>query len=173
MKYRAFGNEKTLVFWAGLAAVFMFFSLSACARGNYGSLMWDRELDDTFVNYQVLPDHRYYITGGYGAPSAILALQNDYLLENSANLWVPVPDVDSSHVKKWIDNLSPEEKFWEGGEFLAAYILSPAGERVGAWYSGQRQTTVEFLEGDRIKVYTPELKPSFGGEKKEKMPTKP
>jgi hypothetical protein len=173
MKYRVFYNDKTLVFWAGLAAVFMLFTLSACAAGNSGSLMWDRELDDMFVNYQVLPDHRYYITGGYGAPSAILAIHNDYLLENSANLWVPVPDVNSGHVKKWIDNLSPEEKFWESDQFMAKYILSPTGDRVGAWYSGQRHTTVKFLEGNRIKVYTPELKPSFGGEKREKMTIKP
>jgi len=174
MKCRAFYNEKRLdIFLAGLTGAFMLFSLAACAGGNYGTVEWNRELDDAFVSYQVLPDHRYYITGGYGAPSAILAIHNDYLLENSANLWVPVPDVDSSHVKKWIDNLSPEENFWEGGEFLAAYILSPNGDRVGAWYSGQRHTTVQFMEGNRIKVYTPDLKPAFGGEDKEAMTTKP
>jgi hypothetical protein len=174
MKYRTSYNEKILdVFFAGLVIFFVLLILAACAAGNYGTVVWDRELDDTFVSYQVLPDHRYYITGGYGAPSAILAIHNDYLLENSANLWVPVPDVDSSHVKKWVDNLSAEENFWKGGPFQAAYILAPDGDRIGAWYSGQRHTTVKFLEGNRVKVFTPDLKPSFGGEEKEKTSTKP
>jgi len=174
MKYRAYYYQKTLaVFIAGLAAVFMLVILAACAPGNYGTLVWDRELDDTFVSYQILPEHRYYITGGYGAPAAILAIHSDYQLENSANLWIPVPDVKSSHVGRWVENLSPEENFWEGNEFTAYYILAPNGDKVGAWYSGQRNTTVEFLEGNRVKVYTPNLKPSFGGDNREKMETKP
>ena len=173
-KHKVFYNEKILdVFLAGLVSVFVLFFLTGCAGGNYGTVVFDRELDDAFVSYQVLPDHRYFITGGYGAPSAILAIHNDYQLENSANLWVPVPDVNSSHVKKWIDNLSPDENFWEGDQFMAGYILAPNGDKIGAWYSGQRNTTVKFLEGNMVKVYTPNLKPSFGSEKKEKTNIKP
>ncbi|MFC1844119.1 hypothetical protein ACFLZ5_04955 [Thermodesulfobacteriota bacterium] len=173
-KHKVIYNKKIPdVFFAALASVFVLFTLAGCAGGNYGTVVFDRELDDTFVSYQVLPDHRYFITGGYGAPSAILAIHNDYQLENSANLWVPVPDVNSSHVKKWIDNLSPDENFWEGDQFMAGYILAPNGDKIGAWYSGQRNTTVKFLEGNMVKVYTPNLKPSFGRDKKEKTTIKP
>jgi hypothetical protein len=146
MKQKTLYNVKIPdILSAGLAAVFMLFTLAGCGGGNYGSVVWDRELDDTFESYQVLPEHRYYITGGYGAPSAILAIHNDYQLENSAELWVPVPEVNSSHLKKWVDNLSPYEKFWEGDPFMAGYIFAPNGDKICAWYSGQRSTIVKFL----------------------------
>ena len=48
---------------------------------------------------------------------------------------------------------------------MAYRILDPAGKSVGAWYSAQRNTPVEFLEGNRIKVFVPHLKASFGGER--------
>ena len=172
-KQKKFYKKILDVFFTGLASFLVLLTLAGCAGGNFGTVVFDRELDDAFVNYQVLPDHRYYITGGYGAPSAILALHNDYQLENSAELWVPVPEISSSHVKKWVDNLSPYEKFWEGDPFMAGYILAPNGGKIGAWYSGQRSTIVEFLEDNWVKVYTPNLKPSFGGEKMEKPNMKP
>jgi hypothetical protein len=163
MKCRAFDNEKILDgFFKVLAAVFMLVTLVDCAGGNYGTVVWDLELDNKFESYQVLPDHRYYITGGYGAPAAILAIHNDYQLENNANLWVPVPDVNSKHIQKWVDNLTPEVNFWKGIQLMASSILDPDGKKVGAWYSGQRSTPVKFLEGNIIKVYTPNLEPSFG-----------
>ena len=169
MKRKDFYNDKILNrFIAVLAAVLMLASFSGCVGGNGGTLRWDRELDNKFLNYQVLPDHRYYITGGYNAPAAILAIHTDYQLENDANLWVPVPDVSSIHMQRWIDNLSPDRNFWKKNQFLAAYILDLKGNKVGAWYSGQRDTVVKFLEGNRIKVYTPDMKPSFGGDKIEK-----
>ncbi len=160
--YIIFNNWNRLV--TLLAAILALFLLAGCVGGNYGTLKWDRELDNTFASYQVLPDHNYYITGGYSAPAAILAIHNDYQLVNNANLWVPVPDVSSTYMQKWIDNLSPDINFWEKNQFLASYILDSNGKRVGAWYSGQRNTAVMFLEDNRIKVYPPDMKPSFGGD---------
>lgn len=159
-------------FFKLLAAVFMLVMFAGCAAGNYGTMAWDRELDNTFTSYQVLPGHRYYITGGYSAPAAILAIQNDYELDNDANLWVSVPDVSPSHMQKWIDNLSPDVNYWEENQFMAAYILDPNGKRVGAWYSGRRSTAVQFLENNRIKVFPPDMKPSFGGDDRKNDPIK-
>ncbi|MBW2466334.1 MAG: hypothetical protein JRF02_03455, partial [Deltaproteobacteria bacterium] len=100
MKCRFFYNINVMArLFTGLAAVFIFGTLAGCAGGNYGTLTWDRELDNKFERYEVLPDHSYYITGGYGAPAAILAIRNDYQLLNTAELWVPVPDVDSEYME--------------------------------------------------------------------------
>jgi len=128
-----------------------------CASGNYGKFDRDRDLDNMFLNYEVLPDHRYYTTGGYDAPNAILALHRDYELDNVGNLWVPIPNVNSGQMRKWIDTIAPEQNYRYSGSYFASYILAPDGKRVGAWYSYEDHTTVKFMEGNRIQVYTPQL----------------
>lgn len=163
-KLNFYDNRVMNRFFKVQAAILMLVMFAGCAGGNYGKMVWDRELDNTFASYQVLPNHRYYITGGYGAPAAILAIAVDYQLVNAANLWVPVPDVSPARMREWVDSLSNEIKFWDGQQFMAAYILDPQGKRVGAWYSGQRDTRMEFFEDNRIKVYPPNLKPGFHGD---------
>ena len=144
-----------------LATILALFLLAGCATGgNFGKLERNRDLDNMFLRYEVLPDHRYYSTGGFDAPSAILAVHTDYELDNSGNLWRGVPNVDYAQMRKWIDTIAPEENYRAGGYF-AAYILDPNGKRVGAWYSIQSTTTVKFLEGHKILVYTPDLGPDL------------
>ena len=149
-----------------LAVIFMLAMFVGCAGGNYGKVVWDRDLNNTFESYQVLPDHRYYVTGGYEAPAGIIAIHKDYQLDNGANMWVLVPNVGSGQMQRWVENLSDDVMFWNSPKFTAAYIIDPEGKRVGAWYSGQRNATIKFLEGNRIKVFPPNLKPSFGGDRR-------
>jgi hypothetical protein len=158
-----------------LITFIMAVSLPACAgKGNYGSMTFDRHLDDQFTSYQILPGYNYYITGGYSAPAAILAIQQDYQLANNGGLWVPVPDISTAHMRNWIGSLSEDNNFWQERPFLAYYILDPEGKRVGAWYSAAHKTTpVKFLEGNRISVYVPHLTPSFGGETEKENSSKP
>ncbi|MGW8160975.1 MAG: hypothetical protein ACWGN1_01880 [Desulfobulbales bacterium] len=167
MKMTNYYDKRIIGFFKMLAAIILLAMVTACAGGDYGSLVWDRQLDNTFTNYQILPDHKYYITGGYGAPAAILAINNDYQLVNDANLWVPVPDVSPARMQGWIDSLSRDIGFWNAGEFMAAYIVDKNGKRVGAWYSGDRNPVIKFFEGNRIKVYPPNLKPNVGGDRPE------
>ena len=161
-------NRVPFFFFHAVVLLLLLTMAVGCAGGkNQGKLVLDRELDNTFTSYQVLPDHEYYITGSYASPSAILAIHKAYRLDNESNLWVPVPDADSDQMRIWIGNLDKYGgiKFWSGPEFMAAYILGPDNKRVGAWYSGQRYTRLEFFEENRIKVSPPDLKPSIGGER--------
>ena len=144
-----------------VAAFFALFLLAGCAGGNYGKLDRDRDLDNMFLNYEVLPDHRYYITGGYDWPNAILAIHRDYELENSGNIWVGVPDVNTGQMRRWIDAIDPNENYRYSGAYYAAYILDPNGKRVGAWFAIENQTTVKFLEGNKIQVYPPQVRPDM------------
>ena len=138
------------------------FLLVGCATGgNFGKTERNRDLDNMFLNYQVLPDHRYYTTGGYDAPAAILAIQSDYILDNSGNLWVPIPNVDQAQMKKWIDTIAPDQNYRGTNSYFAAYILDPDGKRVGAWYSIEPNATVKFLDGKRILVNTPSSGPDL------------
>lgn len=139
-----------------VAVILALFILAGCATGaNYGKLERNRDLDNMFLRYEVLPDHRYYSTGGFDAPDAILAVHTDYELDNSVNLWRGIPNVDYGQMRKWIDTIAPEQNYRHSNAYFAAYILNPTGKRVGAWYSIEPQTTVKFLEGNKIQVRTP------------------
>lgn len=141
-----------------LIAVFMALVLVAgCAGGNYGTMDRDRDLDNMFLRYEVLPDHNYYASGGYDAPRAILALHRDYELDNSGNLWVPFPNTNSGQIRKWVDTIAPEQNYRWSNAYFAAYILDPAGKRIGAWYAIEPFTTVKFLGGNKVQVYPPDM----------------
>ena len=140
-----------------LGAFLALFVLLGCAGGNYGKLERNRELDNMFLNYEVLPDHNYYTTGGYDRPNAILALQKDYELDNTANLWVSIPNVNTAQMRVWIDTIDPDENFRYSGRYFASYILGPNGKRIGAWFAIENTTTVKFLGEKRVQVYTPDL----------------
>jgi hypothetical protein len=137
-------------------AIFALFLLVGCATGgNYGKLDWDRDLEYMFINYEVLPDHRYYSTGSYAKPEAILTVHRDYELDNSSNLWRETLNVDYAQIRKWMDNISFYPHHWPGGGYYAAYILDPNGKKVGTWYSFQPFATVKFLGENNIQVYPP------------------
>lgn len=143
-----------------LLLMVMFFApllASGCAGGNYGHFDRDRRLDNMFLNYEVLADHRYYTTGGYDAPNAILAVHRNYELDNPRDLWVGIANVDSTQMRKWIDAIAPEQNYRYSNGYFAAYIVDPAGKRIGAWYSYATTTTIKFLDGNKIQVYTPDL----------------
>jgi len=131
------------------------FIFSGCAgTGNYGTLQRDRELDQMFLSYQVLPDYKYYTSGGFDKPNAILGIHKDYRL--ISDLWKNIPNVDSAQIKKWISTIDPEDR-GIGHSYFAYYILDHEGKKVGFWYSIQNFTVVKFLEDNKIEVYTPDL----------------
>jgi hypothetical protein len=140
-----------------VAALVVIFVFSGCATTGSpkGRMERSRDLDRIFLSYEVLPDHQYYTSGGYDLPNAILAIHNDY--ELVTDLWLSIPNVNSAQIRKWIDTISPEENYRGTRGYFGAYILDPNGNRVGAWYSIQDRTTIKFLGGNKLQVYTPDL----------------
>lgn len=141
--------------WSGL----ILFSVIALAGliagcgggGNFGTLQRNQELNQKFLNSEVLPDYNYYISGGYDRPNAILGVHKDYQLVS--DLWEPV-QMNTAQLEKFIQAIDPESYRGPVGYF-AAYILDPNGKKAGIWYSIQNTTTVKFLGGSQIEVYTP------------------
>ena len=129
--------------------------------GNSGKTVRDRDLDNMFLNYEVLPDHKYYTTGGYDKPDAILALHNDYVLDNTKTYWRFIPNVDYAQMRKWIDTIAPEQDYRYSNAYIAAYILDPEGKRIGAWFSIDPHAAVKFLEGNKVLVRTPTQRLDF------------
>jgi hypothetical protein len=130
--------------------------VSGCASSaNYGTFRRDRELDNMFLSYKVLPDYNYYASGGYDKPNAILGVHKDYLMVTDVS-WRSVPNVSSAQIEKWIRTIDPDDR-GPGHDYFAYYILDPEGKQVGFWYSIQKHTVVKFLEENKIEVYPPEL----------------
>jgi hypothetical protein len=139
-----------------LTVIISLFVLAGCATGgNFGKTERNRDLDNMFLNYEVLPDHRYYTSGGFDAPDAILAIHRDYELDNTKTYWRVIPNVDYAQMRKWIDTIAPEQNYRYSDAYFAAYILNLDGKRIGAWYSIDTYAKVQFLGGNKILVHTP------------------
>ena len=143
-----------------LASALTLFLLAACAATGdiYGKLDRDRDLDNMFRNYEVMQDYNYFTTGGYDKPNAILLIHKDYELDNPGNFWMPIPYVDYNQMRKWIYAIASDQDDIWSDNYYAAYILDQNGKRVGVWFSVETFATVKFLEGNKILVYTPELR---------------
>ena len=138
-----------LIFFLVVAAAGLF--VGCATSGNYGTLQRSQELNQKFLNSEVLPDYNYYISGGYDRPNAILGIHKDYQLVS--DLWEPV-QMSSAQMEKFIQAIDPESYRGPAGYF-AAYIMGSDGKKVGIWYSIQNTTTVKFLGGNKVEVYTP------------------
>jgi hypothetical protein len=138
-----------------LLTLFSFALVNCAASGSRGTLQSDMELNRMILAYKVLPDHNYYHSGSFDRPNAILGIHKDYHLVSQ--LWKPV-QVGSAQLAKWIQSIGPEKYKGQTG-YVAAYILNPEGRKVGLWYSIMKNTEVEFLEGNKIKVNSPDLYP--------------
>jgi hypothetical protein len=89
--------------------------LAGCAAGpNNGTLQRDRDLDNQFLAYEVVPDHKYYFSGGYAKPNAILGIHKDYQLVS--DLWQPV-EISSGQLERWIRTIAPENYRGTAGYF--------------------------------------------------------
>lgn len=146
--------------WTRLVAYFFISAVTVtlvgcAANSNKGTLQRDQELNRKILAYEVLPDHNYYYSGSFDRPNAILGIHKDYQLVSQ--LWQTV-QISSAQLGKWIGTIAPEEYRGPSGYF-AAYILDPDDRKVGIWYSIMSTTTVEFLEGNKIKVNSPDLYP--------------
>ena len=128
-----------------LAAVF-----SSCSA-NYGRLRLSKEVDKTFEDAVILPDHKYYYSGGDTRPRAILAIHNSYELQTS--LWKEV-DLDPEQLRKWILFMTE----FRGYNFrtFGSRVLDPEGKQVGIWYSAWNRTPVKMLGENKVAVYPPQ-----------------
>lgn len=123
---------------------------SGCST-NYGQLRLSTEVENTFLDAIVLPNHKYYYSGGDTRPRAILAIHNSYKLRT--NLWKEV-DLESEQLKNWIQQM---RDFLEGYSFrtFGSRVLDPEGKQVGIWYSAWNRTPVKMVGENEVAVYPP------------------
>jgi len=126
-----------------LCAIFML--LAACS-GSYGRLVRSNDVGNLFERYELLPDHRYFITGPQASPKAILALSQPYTLQ--PGLWRPV-EMTPELLKRLVDAMTGQLGF--SPAIMGAIVTDPQGERIGVWYSLYSNTVIRF-EPDNVVV---------------------
>jgi hypothetical protein len=125
--------------------------LTSGCMANYGSMEQNREIYKLFETYQVLPGYTYYYTGGQNNPTVIMGIHKDYTMTTRS--WTPMGPLTSDTLKKRIDGMDSQIGQWQNT--YGWVILSPAGEKVGIWYSRLGRTAVKFGENKEISVSQP------------------
>lgn len=128
--------------------VVIFFFIFSCASQNIGKLQSSAEITDIFENHQVLSDHAYYYSGLLGVPDAIIGIHPNYSLRTDQ--WRLV-DINPLMLEKWIFRMQTVQLKRPRG----AWILDPAGNRVGIWFSALLQTAVRLQQNNRIVIAPP------------------
>jgi len=127
----------------GLCAILLF--LTACS-GSYGRLVRSNDVGNLFERHEVLPDHRYFVTGPQARPKAILAVHRSYTLR--PGLWRPV-EMTPELLNRLVDAMTGHLGFTPA--IMGAIVTNPQGKQIGVWYSPYSRTTIRF-EPDNVVV---------------------
>jgi hypothetical protein len=126
--------------------------LSGCG-GVYGKFVYDETVDDTFEQLSVLPDHRYYFSGGDSNPDVIIAIDNRYTL--ASKLWKPI-EMTEAQLKRWVHNPSRRSIIYP--YTYGRQILDDQGNRVGVWYALHDYRTfssIRMLDATTVQLSSP------------------
>jgi len=134
-----------------LGTIFML--LAACS-GSYGRLVRSNDVGNLFERYELLPDHRYFITGPQASPEAILALSQPYALQ--PGLWQPV-EMTPELLKRLVDAMTGQLGFTPA--IMGAIVTNPQGEQIGVWYSPYSQIAIRFEPDNVVVVSLPSKDP--------------
>ncbi len=147
------------IFPASTASALEFPSLKSLGLPSfkYGKLKRDPEVNRTFKNYKILPDHKYYTSGRAKIPYAIIGIQNMYVLR--PGLWQKI-NITRPLLRSWVSQMDNIYGYPPYG----SVILDNNGKQIGVWYSSKQWTTVIIEDNNEIAVLSPEI-PGFRGSK--------
>ena len=150
-------------FFTALTLFFMILTtLSGCAMSNYGKLESNPEIKQSFVTYQILPNHKYYFRGVKSRPTVIVGINENY--ELNLKMWVQI-DPESEDFRIIIDRVSLQGM---GGtaEPWGFRILDADGNDVGVWYSAISTAAVKINENRQITNLQPSRTVAIGDQRK-------
>jgi hypothetical protein len=148
---RCAARTKTSWRFVALAGLALFL-LSGCASGSYGRLAFDREVTRMFTDNAVPADHRYYTIGRSGMPYAIVGIAPEY--ELVTRWWEPVTPNTTEFASK-VDFIWEPHVWYQVYPAQGCWILNPAGEKIGVWYSMYPSTKVR-VDDRQVEIYSPE-----------------
>ena len=125
-----------------ILSLFLLAAVSGCASNQYGRFNNSAEVASAFENGQSFPDYNYFYAGRQSMPHALIGIDKTYKVPSK--LWKAfTPTSDqltrmSGHILL-VQNALP----------YGAQIMSPAGERIGVWYSRIVKVHVKVVEADK------------------------
>ena len=146
---RTYHQKAIRISCLGFSLLIGFILISGCAS-NYGRLQANSEVTSLFETYQILDDYRYYYSGPDAEPFAVIGIHRSYSL--GSKLWKAV-DLTETQLKSWIQS-GMHRRFFRTP--YGYYILGPAGERIGIWYSMWPTATIKLGDDPQVFVFTPD-----------------
>ena len=130
-------------------------TLSGCTLAVKSSgVITSQEATALWHSYEVLPNYNYYYAGPDTRPFYIIGIDDRYKLKSK--LWKPV-DLTPEMLNNWFNYYRPRVGGYNPLPY-GAFIMDPAGERIGLWYSIQdwRLTgSASFGENNEVTIYMP------------------
>ena len=121
----------------------------------YGKLKRDREVNNTFQTYKVLPGYKYYTTGQGKVPNALIGIQDKYKLR--LGMWKKV-QLTTPLLRSWVSQMDNIYGYPPYGSI----IFDNEGRQIGIWYSSKQWTTILIEDNNEVAILAPEP-PGFRG----------
>ncbi len=121
----------------------------------YGKLERSKEITKVFQTPQILPNHKYYVSGWGSVPYANIAIDSQFKLRKG--LWSP-DEATVPILRNWVREMDIIYGYPPSG----SRILDHKGQQLGVWYSSKQWTTIIIEEENEIAVFAPEA-PGFRG----------
>jgi hypothetical protein len=122
---------------------------------NYGRIDPSSETTRTFKIYQVNTQFRYYISGSYLFPNALMGLHRDTRLDPET-LWKEVT-MTPEKMKEIVDNIHTRAA--ESGQYPTGHEMADdKGRPIGVWFSIMTaRTFLRMQENGTVRIDTPPL----------------
>ncbi|TFG91082.1 MAG: hypothetical protein E4H15_06500 [Syntrophobacterales bacterium] len=117
---------------------------------NYGRIMPDGDVTESFEKHQIDSSLNYYISGSDVHPNAIMGLSKAYTLDST--LWKKV-EMTSQTLNDLVSNMQMKALIQHGFA-----LFDNSGNRIGIWYSILSAATSLWMKDDHtVVILTPAL----------------
>ena len=142
-------QNKSFIMRLIVSLVFIGFGMLPGCTAKYGRIQGSHEVTQLFETQQVLSDHTYYFNGFQAIPNVIVGIDNQFNLRSAS--WrrlQPTPAL--------LNQLTTRMQSVFSGNPKGAWIIGPNNERIGIWYSTERQTAVRLREDNSVTMAAPQ-----------------
>ena len=122
--------------------------LTGCTA-KYGRIQGSHEVTQLFETQQILPDHTYYFNGFQAIPNVIVGIDNQFKLRSA--VWRRLQPT-----RALLNQLTTRMQSVFSGNPKGAWIIGPNNERIGIWYSTERQTMVRLRDDNSVAIAAPQ-----------------